>query len=156
LHNKMDDKFDIVFTSYGVVGWLPDMGKWANVISHFIKSGGTFIMAEFHPVVWMFSDDFSKIEYFYFNNGPIEEISEGTYTDFEAPISNNSITWTHSLSEVMGALLDNKLAVQNFQEFDYSPYDCFLNTTKLAENKYQIKGLEKRIPMIYAIKAAKI
>ena len=45
--------FDIVFTSYGVIGWLPDLKPWGKMISERLKSGGTFFIAEFHPSVWM-------------------------------------------------------------------------------------------------------
>ncbi|MFK7786603.1 MAG: class I SAM-dependent methyltransferase, partial [Crocinitomicaceae bacterium] len=59
LPNHLTEKFDIVFTSYGTIGWLPDLDKWANVVQHFLRPGGEFIFAEFHPVVWMFDDDFT-------------------------------------------------------------------------------------------------
>ncbi|HLT93687.1 MAG TPA: hypothetical protein VKZ56_03955 [Membranihabitans sp.] len=53
----------IVFTTYGVVGWLPDLDRWAQTISHYLKNGGYFVMAEFHPVVWMFDPEFRSIIY---------------------------------------------------------------------------------------------
>jgi len=69
----LDETFDIVFTSYGTIGWLPDMDKWAAIVSKYLKPGGLFVIAEFHPVVWMFDDDFKFIKYNYFNDGVIEE-----------------------------------------------------------------------------------
>ena len=48
------DTFDVVFTSYGVIGWLPDLKPWAKMIAERLKNGGTFYMVEFHPIVWMF------------------------------------------------------------------------------------------------------
>jgi 2-polyprenyl-3-methyl-5-hydroxy-6-metoxy-1,4-benzoquinol methylase len=49
LKELLDEKFDIVFTSYGVVGWLPDLDKWAEIIAYYLKPSGTFYLAEFHP-----------------------------------------------------------------------------------------------------------
>jgi 2-polyprenyl-3-methyl-5-hydroxy-6-metoxy-1,4-benzoquinol methylase len=46
LPNNLTGQFDIVFTSYGVIGWLPDMQKWGDVIQHFLKPNGTFILVE--------------------------------------------------------------------------------------------------------------
>jgi len=40
-------KLDMVFTSYGTIGWLPDLDKWASLISAFLKPGGKFIFAEY-------------------------------------------------------------------------------------------------------------
>ena len=155
LEDKLNSKFDIVFTSYGAIGWLPDMNEWARIISRFLKPDGIFVMVEFHPVLWMFSDDFSKIEYDYFNTGAIVEEIQGTYADRNAPICNESVSWNHPLSEVFGALMKNGLTIDIFEEHDYSPYECFDNVIEIDKNKYQIAGLEKKIPMLYSIRARK-
>ena len=76
LPTYLNEQFDIVFTSYGVIGWLPDMGKWAKIISNYLKPNGKFIFVEFHPILWVFDDDFKRIEYNYFNSGAIREIQD--------------------------------------------------------------------------------
>src|SRR5690554_5564187 len=123
LPNHLDQKFDILFSSYGTIGWLPDLGKWAEIIQHYLKPNGQFIFVEFHPVVWMFDNQFQHITYNYFNEGPIIETLTGTYADRTADMALESITWNHSLSEVIQNLLDHGLQIDKFQEFDYSPYD---------------------------------
>ena len=45
-----------MFPSYGVLGWLPDMTRWAQVVAHVVKPGGTFYVVEFHPFAWIFDD----------------------------------------------------------------------------------------------------
>ena len=45
----MGEQFDIVFTSYGALNWLPDIARWAEVVSTHLKPGGVFYIAEFHP-----------------------------------------------------------------------------------------------------------
>lgn len=157
LPEHLTEQFDIVFTSYGTIGWLPDLDQWAQIVSRFLKPGGKFIFVEFHPVVWMFDDNFDKIGYNYFNTGPIIEISDGTYADREAKISQKSVGWNHSISEVINNLLKNNLELTLIDEFDYSPYNCFNNTVECGteQKKYRIKHLENKIPMIYAIAATK-
>lgn len=155
LPDVLDEKFDMVFTSYGTIGWLPDVERWAAVVSHFIKPGGTFVFAEFHPVVWMMSDDFSKIQYRYFTDEPIVEESDTTYTDGQLSKSMKSVGWNHGMAEVIQALLDQGLHLDSLREFDYSPYDCFDKVVEVETGKYQIIGLEGKIPMVYALKATK-
>jgi len=155
LPDILDEKFDIVFTSYGVIGWLPDMKKWAEIINHFLKPGGEFIMAEFHPIVWMFSYDFKQIEFNYMDSTPIIEKLEGTYTDRKAEIKENSVSWNHGLSSVVDSIIKTGLKITDFKEYNYSPYDCFENTIKIDDRKFKIKGLEDKIPMIFSIKAEK-
>ncbi|MEO6405358.1 MAG: class I SAM-dependent methyltransferase [Ferruginibacter sp.] len=155
LPGQLDEKFDIVFTSYGTIGWLPDINKWAEVVSHFLKDEGIFVFAEFHPVVWMFDNDFKNIEYNYFKDEPIIEVETGTYADKDAGITSETISWNHSLSEVMNSLLAQKIKILSFNEYDYSPYSCFKGMTEIAPGKFRISHLQNKIPMVYSIKAIK-
>lgn len=155
LKNHLNEKFDIVFASYGTIGWLPDMQKWADIIKHFLKPKGEFVFVEFHPFVWMFNDDFNAIQYNYFNTEPIIETETGTYADTDSNIIQENITWNHSISEVIQSLLNSDLNIETLKEFDYSPYPCFKNIEKVEKNKYRIKHLNNKIPMIYALKARK-
>ena len=155
LPKLLDKDFDIVFTSYGVIGWLPDLNKWAKVISKFLKSGGQFVMVEFHPVVWMFDDNFKEIKYRYFNSGPIIESETGSYADKSAEITQDYVMWNHGMGEVLTNLIQNGLEIKSFDEFDYSPYNCFDKTVEISPNKFQIEHLGNKIPMIYSILATK-
>lgn len=155
LPNHLNEEFDIVYTSYGTIGWLPDLNKWASVISKFLNPSGKFLFVEFHPVVWMFDDDFKKVAYNYFNSGPIIEKEEGTYADRSADISQEFITWNHGISEVVSSLIDANLNLEFFQEFNYSPYACFKHTEEFEPGKFRIKHLGDKIPMIYSLIARK-
>ncbi len=155
LPNHLDDKFDIVFTSYGTIGWLPDMDKWAKVVSHFLKPGGKLVFVEFHPVVWMFDDDFSRVGYNYFNSEAIIEELDGTCATKESNEKFDSITWNHPISEVVNALLSNGLKIEILDEFDYSPYNCFRHTDEFEAGKYRIEHIGNKIPMVYSIVARK-
>lgn len=148
------EQFDIIFTSYGVIGWLPDLKPWGQVIGKLLRPGGEFHLIEFHPVVWMFDDRFESIAYSYFNTEPIIEETEGSYADRTAPIKNLSYSWNHPLSESITALLDAGLQLTSLREFDYSPYDCFNETVPVTKG-YQISGLEGKLPMVFALKAVK-
>ena len=153
LKNYVDDQFDIVFTSYGVIGWLPDLDQWAKIISYYLKPGGTFYMAEFHPVIWMFDDDFKEIKYCYENLGVIETESQGTYTDRNADIKAKEYGWNHSISEVLNALIRQGMKIEFFNEYMYSPYPCFHEVVSDNKGGWWIKGMEGKIPMVYSVKA---
>ena len=155
LPQNLNQQFDIVFTSYGVIGWLPDLDKWASVINHFLKPGGIFFMAEFHPVLWMMDDDFTHLKYSYFNDEVIETLSKGTYTDRNAEIYSAEYGWNHSLEEVLKGLLKNNIQITEFKEYPFSPYNCFNNTVQGSDGMYRIKGLENKLPMVYSIKGVK-
>jgi len=155
LEQHLDKQFDVVFTSYGTIGWLPDMNRWAQIVSKFLKPGGQFVFVEFHPVVWMFDDNFEKIQYDYFNTGVIQETESGTYAEKEADLTQEYIMWNHSMSDVINNLIKHDVIIESIQEFDYSPYDCFNKTIKVADRKFRIAHLDKKIPMVYAVEGRK-
>lgn len=156
LPQHLDKKFDIVFTSYGTIGWLPDIDKWANIVSRYLKPNGKFVFVDFHPIVWMYDNAFEKITYNYFNDGPIIETEEGTYADKTAPIKLESIGWNHAMSEVVNALIKNGLSIKSMQEFNYSPYNCFNGMEEFEPGKFCIASLGNKMPMVYAIEAIKM
>ncbi|MBT9392748.1 class I SAM-dependent methyltransferase [Hymenobacter sp. NST-14] len=147
--------FDVVFTTYGVLGWLPDLSRWAAVVAQFLRHGGRLVLVEFHPVVWMFDNDFTRFDYSYFNRETITEQETGTYADRSAPIETTSVTWNHSLSEVLSALLGQGLEIRHFDEYDYSPYDCLPGLEDMGERHYQFPHLRGKLPMVYSVVAHK-
>lgn len=155
LKQHLDKKFDIVFTSYGTIGWLPDLDEWADIVAHFLKPGGIFYIADFHPTLWMMDDHFEKIKYHYFNTEVITEDISGTYSDRDAPIKSIEHGWNHPFSEIINALLKHNLQIQQFNEFPYSPYKCFNNLEQGADGMWRIIGMDEKMPMMYSIKAVK-
>ena len=57
LPDVLSGQYDIVFTSYGVLCWLPDLTRWAQVIGHFLKSKGTFYIVDGHPFAKVFEQE---------------------------------------------------------------------------------------------------
>src|SRR4029077_17046179 len=49
LPDVLDEQFDIVVSTYGVLSWLPDLPAWARVVARFLRPGGTFCIVDLHP-----------------------------------------------------------------------------------------------------------
>jgi len=155
LKEHLDEKFDIVFTSYGTIGWLPDLDKWAELIAHYLKPGGIFYMADFHPVVWMFDDEFTHIKYYYDNRELIVMENMPTYTGDTNAIQGKEYSWNHSISEILNALIKAGLKIELFNEHNFSPYPNFDKSVEVEKGKWQIKGMEGKLPIVYSIMAVK-
>lgn len=151
LPNYLDQKFDIVYTSYGTIGWLPDLDNWASIISVFLKPNGRFVFVEFHPVIWMFDNKFDKIIYKYNKSNSILELEDGTYADPDANIKSESVTWNHGVGEVVTSLLNNDINIISLNEYDYSPYNCFEGTVEFEKGKFRIKKFGDKLPLVYSI-----
>jgi len=142
--------FDIVFTSYGVLCWLPDLDLWAKTIASSLIAGGEFHLVEFHA----FNDLLCGYSYFPQIEPDIEE--EGTYTENCDGTKSKVATWAHTLSEVINALIVAGLSIEHFKEYPYSPYNCFEGLEHVEGKGYQMLHKGQQVPLLYSIKARKI
>jgi len=145
---------DIVFASYGVLGWLDDIDHWARVVAGCLAPGGKLVLAEFHPVVWMFDDDFTRIAYPW-SGGPIRETSTGSYGAPDARVTLESVGWNHGTADVLGAILRAGLTLEAYSEHRWSGFPCFNGSVEFAPGKYRIEALGDTIPLVYALRAGK-
>jgi SAM-dependent methyltransferase len=154
---KVSGKFDIVFTSYGVIGWLPDLKTWGKIIADKLKKGGVFYIIEFHPIVWMF--DFlqtpPKLAYPYLNKEVIYEEYKGTYTNSDADIISKEYGWNHGLGEVISALTNAGLQIEFLHEFEKSPYNSFPEMQMENDGLFILKENQRMFPLLYSIRATK-
>ena len=151
----VQDEFDIVFTSYGTIGWLPDLKPWAKMIAAKLKPGGFFYIADFHPTLWMLDDTMEKLTYSYFNDAVIVTQQQGTYTDRDAPINHTEYGWNHPFSEIFDALITAGLQIEFLHEYCFSPYNCFANTEQGEDGMWRLKEKGNKFPMMYSVKAVK-
>lgn len=156
VNQHISKQFDVVFTSYGVIGWLDDLEKWAMIISSRLKVGGAFFMAEFHPIVWMFNylKEGNPMEYKYSDKQVVYEEYSGTYADEQNPVISKEYTWNHGLGDVITALTKAGLKIEYLNEFDESPYNVLPNLQKTKTGMFVTN--EKLYPLIYTIKATKL
>lgn len=149
------DTFDIVFTSYGVIGWLPDLKPWGKVIAERLKKGGTFYLVEFHPIVWMF--DYLEepvMKYGYMQDNVIYEEYEGTYANTDSKMVSKEYGWNHGLGEVINALTEAGLHIEYLNEYDESPYNVLPDLVETENNMFVTK--DKLYPLILELKATKL
>lgn len=155
LPKVLEKKFDIIFMSYGVLCWVSDINKWAKIISHFLKKGGTFYIIELHPFTNILSHDF-KISYKYFDQGPDIDDSEGTYADWNAPIKSPTYVWSYTISDVINALSQQGLKIEYVHEFPFTMYDQFPGfMEKNKKGQYVLKDKKIQIPLLFSLKATK-
>lgn len=141
--------FDIVYTSYGVLNWLPNLSKWANVIANSLQKGGEFYLIEFHS----FNELLNGYSYFHDTAPTIEE--EGTYTENCDGTQSKTVTWSHSISDIINALIQAGLTIESFNEYPFSPYDCFEGLEYVSDKGYQLLHRGHQVPLIFSIKARK-
>jgi len=157
LPEHLDEEFDFIYSTYGTIGWLPDLKQWSAIVHRFLKKGGELYLAEFHPMIWTMDDSFQRFgHYSYFHCAdPIVEDQKGTYADREAPIVTRLYSWNHHFGEVLGVLLEQGLILKRFHEFDYSPYECFPDMECVGPDQYVMSPWGRKLPYFYLLEMKK-
>lgn len=147
--DKTTGIYDVVFTSYGAINWLPCLSKWAETIAKSLKPGGMFYMVEFHPV----HDLISGYAYFESEIPNVEE--ESTYTENNNDEVSTAVTWPHPLSEVINALSCAGIKIDQFNEFPFSPYNCFTGLEEKEPGRFYGANMDFDAPLVYSILGTK-
>jgi 2-polyprenyl-3-methyl-5-hydroxy-6-metoxy-1,4-benzoquinol methylase len=120
-------QFDVAYTDYGVLSWLPDLSEWARVIAHFLKPGGIFHLVEIHPLLDAYAevDGEMRPQPYLFTKGPTSLELATTYGDgFEGAPEVDTLTefsWPWTIASVVNALIGAGLRIEALNEV---PVDC--------------------------------
>lgn len=149
--------FDIVYTGFGAINWLPDLARWAEVVDRLLRPGGTFYLAEFHPITDTLGDDSLEIEHPYFV-GPegINWNDAGTYTDRDAATEHNEgWEWIHPISEVVTVLLARGLRLELFHEWPYTLFERWTFLEEREPRRYHVPEGMPALPLMYSMRWSK-
>ena len=157
----LNEKFDIVFTSGGVIMWLPDLEKWADVISSSLQPGGVFYIREFHPFSYIFDDrdDVTdlRVYYSYFQGKePLEFEDDGTYASDEKTGKMKTYEWNHPISEILNSLIKSGLRINHFNEFPVTGYKALPFMVEKEKGRWILPNNEDKVPLMFSIKATKV
>jgi ubiquinone/menaquinone biosynthesis C-methylase UbiE len=163
LPKVLDQQFDIVYTSRGVLCWLRDIEAWAQVIAHFLKPGGVFYIMESHPICYTLDEEPPseinfKYPYFHTLEPIIFDDDEPDYADEHYNPKNPSYEWSWSLGEIVNALLKAGLQIELLNEYDrlfYKPFPSMEEHPE-AERWYWLPQYADKIPLLFTLKARKV
>ncbi|MEK7248680.1 MAG: class I SAM-dependent methyltransferase [Chloroflexota bacterium] len=167
-----DERWDIVFCSYGAVCWLSDLGSWAKGIAAVLRPGGRFVVVDFHTTGGMFFENMEfKFPYsthgvpYTWDEGVSDYVAESGpelapsgweegVKDFRNPHRVHEFIW--SASEVITALLDAGLIVEHFREYDYTNgFKMFKDMRPLEGRRWMVAEGVPALPLMYSITARK-
>ncbi len=134
VNQKVHQKYDIVFSSTGVLCWLPDINIYAQTVRQLLNNDGFFYILDGHPFRNVFIDEKgeSNSNNFvgdYFKHGPWQYNGMGDYTDPQVLIPFPSYEWAWTMGDIVTAFCQAGLHIEFLHEFPqyfyngYTPYD---------------------------------
>jgi SAM-dependent methyltransferase len=165
-------RFDVVFSSYGVVCWLPDLQTWAGGIAAILETRGRFTLVDFHPVADMFDERWNHA-HAYPSGGEPQLLQEGVgdyvgesaggltpegfverERDFENPHGCHLFRW--GLGEVVTALAGAGLRIVALEEYPYSNGERLFGRMREMPGRRMVPPEEvPAVPLMYGIAAEK-
>jgi hypothetical protein len=139
----------------GVLAWLPELTGWAHEVARCLRPGGTFYMVEFHPLSNMLDDSSGRsLQRPYFHRTePGRFDVRGSYADPAAEFEGESFEWTHSLSDVVNALVSAGLTLQKLNEFPYTPHPCFPFLEEREPGRWFVRAPGPDVPLVFSVRA---
>jgi SAM-dependent methyltransferase len=170
---QTDERFDVVFSSYGALVWLSDIQSWAKQIASILNPGGRLVVLEFHPLINALDWDW-ELKGDYFNEGRASSFDNGIgdYValsrealapsgylegagDFVNPHPGHEFNWT--VGEVITAVADAGLRLRTLREYPYMNGARLLNNMREAPGyrMYPPDGMPS-LPLMYGFGAEKV
>lgn len=117
----LDETFDIVFKSKGVMMWIQDLSAWADTCARLLKPGGVFYLLDYHPLansVTQTEDGLKLHRSYFYSPEPTVVVADGSYAVPDAVLENKeSREWTHTLGDIVTALIQAGIEIDFLHEF---------------------------------------
>ena len=147
-------RFDVVYTGLGALNWLPDIGRWAQVMAGLVTPGGRLYLAEFHPFSGVFAEDELAVAYPYFHSQALEFDEPGTYAELDAvTVHNRSLEWNHGIGAVVSALITAGLRIGFLNEHEQTLFPRWPFLEGDAEGSYRLPAGMPSLPLMYSLLA---
>ena len=160
LRQVLQGKFDIVYTSRGVLIWLRDLDAWAQIIAYYLKPGGLFYIMERHPFLNVFEEtrpEELSINYPYFHRyePTLWDDDDPDYADHTYIPQHGSYEWDWTIGDILNALLDAGLQLESFNEYRRLFFKLYPSMKEVSENWYDFPRYSEMLPLIFTLRARK-
>lgn len=157
-------QFDLVYTGVGALCWLPDIKRWASVVSGLLKRGGRLFVREGHPMLWALADARTDgllvVDHPYFETDePIVWDGGGTYVETDVEFVHNvTHEWNHGIGEIVTALLHNGMQITMLEEHDTVPWEALPGLMSIVpdtNHEWRLTDRPERLAHTYTLQAVK-
>lgn len=152
--------YDLVFTSWGTIIWLPDIVRWAQVVATLLKPGGRLYFLDGHPAARALDQDDADApiqpRYAYFRDAPIEFDVQGSYADRDAVFTHTrTVEWDHPLGAIVDALLAAGMRLTALREHDAAAWQMWPCLVEGPDGLWRMPAGRPNLPLSLTIEAVK-
>ncbi len=152
-------RFDLVYTGIGALCWLPDITRWAQVVSALLRPGGRLFLREGHPMLMTLSDPrpdgLLVVEYPYFETEGVPLSETHSYVDHDEPLASpDFVHFNHGRAEVITAVMAAGMELTAIEEHQTVPWNPFGDSMEeLDGGEFQLRHDPVRLAATYTLQA---
>lgn len=159
LPDKLDETFDMVYTSIGVLCWISDLKQWANIISRYLKPGGTLYLMESHPFMHVFDNEATglNVRFPYFSQGkPFDWPGDWPdYSDENYVVKSPTREFQWTMGQTYNSLTEAGLSIEFIHEFDFLHWKGLESMEMCEDGFWRLPEPLNRIPVLFSLRASK-
>lgn len=154
-------RFDLVYTGIGALCWLPNVAKWAEIVSGLLHPGGELFIREGHPMLWALCDPrpdgLVTLDYPYFETVGWHGAEEFSYVAHDEPLASPSfVSFNHGMAQIFNALWDAGMEITYFEEHDSVPWNALGDCMVAGElGEWRLAEKPERLAASYTLRAVK-
>jgi 2-polyprenyl-3-methyl-5-hydroxy-6-metoxy-1,4-benzoquinol methylase len=154
----LEGDFDMVYTTWGTIVWLPDIAEWARVVASLLKPGGSLYFADGHPMLLCLEMVDGKIvlraDWRTPRHRPLVETSGKSYTG-DGAAETTSYEWIHPLADMLNAFISAGLRLDWVKEHASLPWPHFPNMRQGDDRMFRLPVGAMQLPLSLSLKASK-
>jgi len=154
--------FDLVYTGIGALCWLPNVARWAEVVSALLRPGGELFIREGHPMLWSLCeprpDGLVTLDYPYFETRGESGTDEFSYVAHDEPLASPSfVSFNHGLAQIFNGLWDAGMDITFFEEHDSVPWNALGDAMVVDDlGEWRLRERPERLAASYTLRAVKV
>jgi SAM-dependent methyltransferase len=154
LPDVLIEQFDLVVSTYGTIGFLPDLARWAEIVARYVADGGRFLIVDIHPLSLILhqashANSDLVVARSYFTDGAPDE---GRVSAVEG--ASPLYTWRHSLGNVVTALAQAGLRIAALREYPYTFWRQFPALRQGGDGWWRWPDEAPQVSLLYLLLAA--
>ncbi len=158
--DALDETFDIVYTSKGVLCWLRDLDEWGRIVAHFLKPNGAFYLMEMHPILNSVEEEsLGKLSfahhYFHQIEPTVWDRNDPDYADGGYIPENASYEWNWSISDIVNALLKAGLKIEFLNEYEKLFFQLYPSMRSEDGRWFRLPDYAGTLPLLLTLRASK-
>ncbi|MEO0617667.1 MAG: class I SAM-dependent methyltransferase [Pseudomonadota bacterium] len=166
LHNALSQmtpaSFDMVYVTWGTIGWMPDVFRWAATVGKLLKPGGRLYFADIHPTMTQLETEHGKLTFAYprRSQGPDGALAFDERRSYAGDgtelVNQRQYEWIHPLSDIIGGLIGAGLTLEFLHEHDTLPWQAVPEMVANGDRMFRLPDDIIGPPVSISLKARKL